>query len=72
LTPALKTGERHQSRVRVGRKRSSSALSLIADVRQEEVAGALLMTLLMFLILAAHYELKTAREVFISAKAAPR
>ena len=40
-------------------------LSLVADVRQEEAAGALLMTLLMFLILAAYYELKTAREVFI-------
>ncbi len=43
-------------------------LSLVADVRQEEVAGALLMTLLMFLILAAYYELKTAREVFILAQ----
>jgi ATP:ADP antiporter, AAA family len=40
-------------------------LSPIADVRQEEAAGALLMTLLMFLILGAYYELKTAREVFI-------
>ena len=40
-------------------------LSPIADVRQEEAAGALPMTLLMFLILAAYYELKTAREVFI-------
>ena len=37
----------------------------IADVRREEVAAALLMTLLMSLILAAYYELKTAREVFI-------
>ena len=40
-------------------------LSPIADVRQEEALSALLMTLLMFLILAAYYELKTAREVFI-------
>ncbi|MBP1605706.1 MAG: carrier protein family protein [Acidobacteria bacterium] len=40
-------------------------LSPIADVRREEAAGALLMTLVMFLILAAYYELKTAREVFI-------
>jgi AAA family ATP:ADP antiporter len=40
-------------------------LSPIADVRQEEAAIALLLTLLMFLILAAYYELKTAREVFI-------
>ena len=47
-------------------------LSLIADVRREEVAGALLMTLLMFLILAAYYELKTAREVFILSQGAPR
>ena len=40
-------------------------LSPIADVRQEEAAGALLMALLMFLILAAYYQLKTAREIFI-------
>jgi AAA family ATP:ADP antiporter len=40
-------------------------LSPIADVRQEEAAGALLMALLMFLILGAYYLLKTAREVFI-------
>jgi AAA family ATP:ADP antiporter len=40
-------------------------LSPIADVRHEEAAGALLMALLMFLILAAYYLLKTAREVFI-------
>ena len=40
-------------------------LSLIADVRQEEVGRALLMTLLMVLTLAAYYELKTAREAFI-------
>ncbi len=40
-------------------------LSPIADVRREEAPSALLMTLLMFLVLAAYYELKTAREVFI-------
>ena len=40
-------------------------LSPIADVRRDEVASALLMTLIMFLILAAYYMLKTAREVFI-------
>jgi AAA family ATP:ADP antiporter len=41
------------------------ALSPIAEVRQHEAAGALLMTLLMFVVLAAYYELKTAREIFI-------
>ena len=41
------------------------ALSPIADVRQDEVASALLLTLIMFLILAGYYMLKTAREVFI-------
>jgi AAA family ATP:ADP antiporter len=41
------------------------ALSPIAEVRRHEVTGALLMTLLMFLVLAAYYELKTAREIFI-------
>src|SRR6188508_2917292 len=40
-------------------------LSPIADVRREEAASALLMTLLMFLLLGAYYMLKTAREVFI-------
>jgi len=40
-------------------------LSPIADIRHHEVPGALLMTLLMFLVLAAYYELKTAREMFI-------
>ena len=40
-------------------------LSPIADVHRDEVASALLMTLLMFLLLAAYYLLKTAREVFI-------
>ena len=41
------------------------ALSPIADVRRDEIPTALLMTLLMFLVLAAYYMLKTAREVFI-------
>ena len=40
-------------------------LSPIADVHPGEATAALLMTLLMFLVLAAYYELKTAREVFI-------
>ncbi len=40
-------------------------LSPIAEVRQQEAASALLMTLVMFLLLGAYYELKTAREVFI-------
>jgi AAA family ATP:ADP antiporter len=40
-------------------------LSPIADVRRDEVASALLLTLIMFLILGAYYMLKTAREVFI-------
>jgi len=40
-------------------------LAPIADVRRNEVISVLLMTLLMFLVLAAYYELKTAREVFI-------
>jgi ATP:ADP antiporter, AAA family len=40
-------------------------LAPIADVRRNEVTSVLLMTLLMFLILAAYYLLKTAREVFI-------
>jgi AAA family ATP:ADP antiporter len=40
-------------------------LSPIVDVRPGETATALLLTLLMFLVLAAYYELKTAREVFI-------
>ena len=43
-------------------------LSPIADVRREEVASALLLTLIMFLVLAAYYMLKTAREVFILAE----
>ena len=44
-------------------------LSPIADVRKEEALSALLMTWTMFLILAAYYLLKTAREVFILGEA---
>jgi ATP:ADP antiporter, AAA family len=40
-------------------------LSPFADVRRGEAASALLLTLMMFLILAGYYLLKTAREVFI-------
>jgi AAA family ATP:ADP antiporter len=40
-------------------------LAPIADVRRHEVPSVMLMTLVMFLILAAYYQLKTAREVFI-------
>jgi ATP:ADP antiporter, AAA family len=40
-------------------------LAPIADVRRGETLSALLMSLTMFLILGAYYELKTAREVFI-------
>ena len=40
-------------------------LSPIADVRRDEIASAVLLTVIMFLILAAYYMLKTAREVFI-------
>jgi AAA family ATP:ADP antiporter len=40
-------------------------LAPIAEVRRDEVVSVLLLTLLMFLILAAYYFLKTAREVFI-------
>jgi AAA family ATP:ADP antiporter len=40
-------------------------LAPIADVRRDEVASVLVMTLIMFLILAAYYMIKTAREVFI-------
>jgi AAA family ATP:ADP antiporter len=40
-------------------------LSPIAEVRREEAPSVLVMTLLMFLLLAAYYMLKTAREVFI-------
>ena len=48
-----------------GRTLVERLLSPIADVRRDEAASALLMTLLMFLVLAAYYVLKTAREVFI-------
>ena len=40
-------------------------LSPIADVRPSEVTSVLLMMLVMFVVLAAYYELKTAREIFI-------
>lgn len=40
-------------------------LSPMADVRRHEAAGALLMTLLVFLLLDAYYLLKTAREMLI-------
>jgi ATP:ADP antiporter, AAA family len=40
-------------------------LAPIAEVRRDEIVGVVLLTLLMFLILAAYYFLKTAREVFI-------
>lgn len=40
-------------------------LSPIAEVRKDEVASVLLLTLIMFLVLGAYYMLKTAREVFI-------
>jgi AAA family ATP:ADP antiporter len=40
-------------------------LAPVAEVERDEVAGVLLLALLMFLILGAYYFLKTAREVFI-------
>ncbi len=40
-------------------------LSPFAEVHQREAVSVLLMTLLMFLVLAAYYLLKTAREIFI-------
>ena len=40
-------------------------LSPIAEVHRDEAGRALLMTLLMFVVLGAYYELKTAREAFI-------
>jgi AAA family ATP:ADP antiporter len=49
----------------VGKTIAERLLSPIAEVRREEVASALLLTLIMFLVLAAYYMLKTAREVFI-------
>jgi ATP:ADP antiporter, AAA family len=48
-----------------GRSWIERALSPIAEVRRDEVASVLLMTTVMFLILASYYLLKTAREVFI-------
>jgi AAA family ATP:ADP antiporter len=48
-----------------GKGRLERLLSPIADVRRDEAVSALLMALTMFLILAAYYLLKTAREVFI-------
>ena len=49
----------------VGKSLVERLLSPIADVHPGEATTALLLTLLMFLVLAAYYELKTAREVFI-------
>ena len=40
-------------------------LSPVADVRRGEAGNVLLLTLFMFLALAAYYMFKTAREVFI-------
>lgn len=48
-----------------GKSVAQRLLSPIAEIRREEVPSALLLTLIMFLILAAYYLLKTAREVFI-------
>jgi ATP:ADP antiporter, AAA family len=47
------------------KKGVSKFLAPIADVHDDEVTSVLLMTLIMFLTLAAYYMLKTAREVFI-------
>ncbi|AMY08999.1 ADP/ATP carrier protein family protein [Luteitalea pratensis] len=49
----------------VGKSLVARLLSPIADIHTGEETKALLLTLLMFLVLAAYYELKTAREVFI-------
>jgi ATP:ADP antiporter, AAA family len=59
MTPASDNPER------TGRTWAERLLAPIAEVRRDEVTSVLLMTLLMFLILAAYYMLKTAREVFI-------
>jgi AAA family ATP:ADP antiporter len=40
-------------------------LSPVADVRREEIASALLVSLTMFIVLGGYYLLKTAREMFI-------
>jgi len=56
------------SQVEVGTARRSTLerlLSPIAEVRPGEAKSALLMALVMFLILAAYYMLKTAREALI-------
>jgi ATP:ADP antiporter, AAA family len=47
------------------KKGLSKLLAPIADVHDDEVTSVLLMTLIMFMTLAAYYLLKTAREVFI-------
>src|SRR5579864_762931 len=50
----------------VGRKNAiERALSFLADVRSGEAAGVLLLTLNVFLLLAAYYLLKTVRESLI-------
>ena len=54
-----------ETSAKVSRTWAERALSPIAEVRREEIPTALLLTLLMFLVLAAYYMLKTAREVFI-------
>src|SRR6186713_1247011 len=61
LAPATAPG----STPPVGKGLVERMLAPIADVHPGEATAALLMTLLMFLVLAAYYELKTAREVFI-------
>jgi AAA family ATP:ADP antiporter len=52
----------------IGKTLAEKLLSPIAEVRRDEVASAVLLTVIMFLILAAYYMLKTAREVFILAE----
>ncbi len=49
----------------IDKGRLERLLAPLADVRRGEAGSALLMALTMFLILAAYYMLKTAREVFI-------
>ena len=49
----------------IDKGRLERILAPLADVRRGEAGSALLMALTMFLILAAYYMLKTAREVFI-------
>ena len=55
----------NERRIRPPKSAIERLLSPIADVHRSEAVSALLMTLLMFLLLAAYYLLKTAREVFI-------